>query len=142
MQVIAIQLAVTCSYIQTQNIQSKCKALLCWCLHTFWTGILYVNTVSGLMLQHIWCIHFSQLSHEICKIMLTKCIEPACSYYLYVYSQLQSYTVIQLAYKLYNYPLTQLAYSDCMHNASLICSTMDAPFTHINYMYYNNNQTN
>ena len=48
------------------------------CIHS---GQEYcVNTVSGLMLQHIWCIHFSQLSHEICKIMLTKCIEPACSY--------------------------------------------------------------
>lgn len=51
------------------------------------------NSVPGLILQHIWCIHFSQPSHEIC--IMIKCI----------------HIII--------WPLTHLSYSGCIMLPSL-----------------------
>ena len=69
------------------------------------------NSVPGLILQHIWCIHFSQQSHAICVI--TKRIE-----LIYTDNNFMA-----------TYPFVILR----LHNASLTCSTMDIPFTHISY---------
>ena len=50
------------------------------------------NTVSGLMLWHTCMVHtVSQLSHKICKMTLTKCIEPVAIRCMFIARVLQTY---------------------------------------------------